>query len=112
MIPTIHAAAEQLRHGRPSPVALLESCLAQIDRLEAQLRGGGLSAGVPSAFKAFMDAFDWPPAGGWRLWQAGAAGQDATVGRNRRQAGAVLTGKPATPPYAGFAPAPPRNPWA
>jgi aspartyl-tRNA(Asn)/glutamyl-tRNA(Gln) amidotransferase subunit A len=136
MIPTIHAAAEQLRQGRLSPVALLEGCLAQIDRLEAsvrawvlvdrdeaqaqaercaeELRRGhwrGPLHGVPLAIKDIIDVFDWPTACGSNLWQASVARQDATVVRKLRQAGAVLIGKTATTPYASFDPAPTRNPW-
>jgi aspartyl-tRNA(Asn)/glutamyl-tRNA(Gln) amidotransferase subunit A len=133
---TIHAACEQIRQGRLSPVDLLDSCLERIDRFEekvrawvlldrdwaravaeertAELRRGqwrGPLHGIPLAIKDIIDVFDWPTAAGSRLWQHSVARYDATVVRRLRQAGAVLIGKTVTTQYASFDPPPTRNPW-
>ncbi len=136
MFPTIHAAAEDIRHGRLSPVDLLTSCLERIDRCEnrvhawvlvdregartradecaAEIRRGhwrGPLHGIPLAIKDIFDVFDWPTAAGSRLWKNSIARQDAVVVRRLRQAGAVFVGKTVTTQYASFDPPPTRNPW-
>src|SRR5262249_51573555 len=95
---TLHAAAEQIRLGRLSPLELLDSCFAPIDRLEprvrawvfiepdaaraqaeqltAELRRGqrrGPLHGIPLAIKDIFDVFDWPTAAGSRLWAQSVA---------------------------------------
>jgi aspartyl-tRNA(Asn)/glutamyl-tRNA(Gln) amidotransferase subunit A len=134
--PTIHAAAEQIRAGRLSPVDLLEMCLGRIDRCEErvrawvtvdregartearrladELRSGidrGPLHGVPVGIKDIYDVFDWPTAAGSRLWAQSYARADAPVVKRLRQAGAVLVGKTVTTQYASFDPPPTRNPW-
>jgi len=136
MIPTIHAAAEDIRKGRLSPVDLVKSCLERIERCENRVhawvlidregalaraeecareieRGGwrGPLHGIPVAIKDIFDVFDWPTAAGSRLWKNSIARQDATVVRRLRQAGAVFLGKTVTTQYASFDPPPTRNPW-
>jgi aspartyl-tRNA(Asn)/glutamyl-tRNA(Gln) amidotransferase subunit A len=136
MLPTIHEAAADLRRGRLTPLDLLEACLERIDRLEsrvhawvlvdrvsareqaehlaAEAREGnwrGLLHGIPLAIKDIFDVFDWPTAGGSRLWAQSVARQDATAVRRLRQAGAVFLGKTVTTAYASFDPPPTRNPW-
>jgi len=136
MPPTIHAAAQQIRDNRLSPVELLESCLARIDRYEGHVhawvlvdrdgargraercaeevrRGQWLGPlhGIPVAIKDIFDVFDWPTAAGSRLWQHSVARQDSTAVERLRQLGAVLVGKTVTTPYASFDPPPTRNPW-
>jgi aspartyl-tRNA(Asn)/glutamyl-tRNA(Gln) amidotransferase subunit A len=136
MIPTIHATAEQLRRGELTPLSLLETCLERINRYEervrawvsvqvdaarataeergVELRRGqwrGPLHGVPIGIKDIFDVFDWPTAGGSRLWAQSIARSDATVVTRLRQAGAVLLGKTVTTPYASFDPPPTRNPW-
>jgi Asp-tRNA(Asn)/Glu-tRNA(Gln) amidotransferase A subunit family amidase len=133
---TIHAAAEQLRSGRLSPVDLLDRCLERIDRLEPRVhawvlqdraaaradakragdeiaRGGwrGPLHGIPLAIKDIFDVFDWPTAAGSRQWAGAVARSDATVVRRLRQAGAVFVGKTVTTQYASFDPPVTRNPW-
>jgi aspartyl-tRNA(Asn)/glutamyl-tRNA(Gln) amidotransferase subunit A len=133
---TIHAAAEQIRQGRLSPLELLDRCLARIDRLEGRVRAWvlvdrdeararaqrsaaelqrgqwrGPLHGVPLAIKDIFDVFDWPTAAGSRLWKQSIARQDATAVRRLREAGAVLLGKTVTTQYASFDPPPTRNPW-
>ncbi|HWG46694.1 MAG TPA: amidase [Gemmataceae bacterium] len=136
MLPTIHAAAEDIRHGRLSPVDLIKSCLERIDRFEDRVhawvfvdREGALARaeecaaeikrgqwrgplhGIPLGIKDIFDVFDWPTAAGSRLWKNSIARQDAAVVRRVRQAGAVFLGKTVTTQYASFDPPPTRNPW-
>jgi aspartyl-tRNA(Asn)/glutamyl-tRNA(Gln) amidotransferase subunit A len=136
MVPTIHAAAEQIRRGRLSPPDLLDSCLERIDTCEdrvrawvlvdregaraqasvraEELRRGqwrGPLHGIPVAIKDIFDVFDWPTACGVRSWQLSVARQDATAVRRLREAGAVLIGKTVTTQYASFDPPVTRNPW-
>jgi aspartyl-tRNA(Asn)/glutamyl-tRNA(Gln) amidotransferase subunit A len=136
MLSTIHAAAQDIRRGRLSPVDLVQSCLENIDRYEERVRAwvlidreGALARakecaaeiqrghwrgplhGIPSAIKDIFDVFDWPTAAGSRLWKNSIARQDAVVVRRLRQAGAVFLGKTVTTQYASFDPPPTRNPW-
>ncbi|MCC6417700.1 MAG: amidase [Gemmataceae bacterium] len=136
MIPTIHAAAADVRGGRLSPPDLLETCLANLDRAEERVRAwvlidreGARAAarrladelrhgryrgplhGIPVGIKDIIDVFDWPTAAGARLWANSVARRDATVVRRLRCAGAVLVGKTVTTQYASFDPPPTRNPW-
>jgi Asp-tRNA(Asn)/Glu-tRNA(Gln) amidotransferase A subunit family amidase len=136
MLPTIHAAAEEIRKGRLSPVDLVKSCLERIERCEDRVHAwvlidaeGALARaeecareiersgwrgplhGIPVAIKDNFDVFDWPTAAGSRLWKNSIARQDATVVRRLRQAGAVFLGKTVTTQYASFDPPPTRNPW-
>ncbi len=136
MLSTIHAAAEEIRDGRLSPVDLVRSCLQRIDRCEEKVRAwvlvdreGALARaeecaaeirrgqwrgplhGIPVAIKDIFDVFDWPTAAGSRLWKNSIARQDAPVVRRLRQAGAVFLGKTVTTQYASFDPPPTRNPW-
>ncbi len=55
--------------------------------------------------------FDWPTAGGSKLWANSIARQDADVVRQLRQAGAIFLGKTVTTQYASFDPPVTRNPW-
>jgi aspartyl-tRNA(Asn)/glutamyl-tRNA(Gln) amidotransferase subunit A len=136
MLPTLATAADDLRHGRRTPLDLLDLCMGQIDRHEErvrawvfvdregaraeaqrltdELRAGqwrGPLHGIPLAVKDIFDVFDWPTAAGSRLWAQSVARQDATVVRRLRQAGAVLLGKTVTTQYASFDPPVTRNPW-
>src|SRR5881398_545531 len=133
---TLHAAAEEIRQGRLSPVDLLGRCLERIDRLEervrawvlvdreqaraeaerraAEVRQGqwrGPLHGIPLGVKDIFDVFDWPTAAGSRLWKQSVARQDSTCVRRWREAGAVFIGKTVTTQYASFDPPPTRNPW-
>src|SRR5438105_3441847 len=136
MLWTIAAAAQAIRDGRLSPVALLDACPERIDRYEprvhawvfvdrtyareqaetvaAELKQGirrGPMHGIPVGIKDIFDVFDWPTAAGSRLWAQSIARQDATVVERLRQAGAVFLGKTVTTQYASFDPPPTRNPW-
>jgi aspartyl-tRNA(Asn)/glutamyl-tRNA(Gln) amidotransferase subunit A len=136
MLPTLHAAAKDIRHGRTTPLDLLDACLANIDRYEPKVRAWVFVAreqaradaarltdeqrrgfwrgplhGIPLAVKDIFDVFDWPTAAGSKLWANSIARQDATVVHRLRAAGAVLLGKTVTTQYASFDPPPTRNPW-
>jgi Asp-tRNA(Asn)/Glu-tRNA(Gln) amidotransferase A subunit family amidase len=136
MLRTIHAAAEEIRSLRLTPVELLDDCLARIDRYEPrvhawvfvdrdgaradaerltdELRRGqrrGPLHGIPLGIKDVFDVFDWPTAAGSRLWAQSVARRDATVVQRLRQAGAVFLGKTVTTTYASFDPPVTRNPW-
>ncbi len=133
---TIHAAAEQIRQGKISPVELLQSCLDRIDRYESkvrawvlidrdgareaaekahkEIRGGnwrGPLHGIPIGIKDIFDVFDWPTAAGSKLWANSIARQDSPVVEYLRHAGAVFVGKTVTTAYASFDPPVTRNPW-
>jgi aspartyl-tRNA(Asn)/glutamyl-tRNA(Gln) amidotransferase subunit A len=132
----IHSAAEEIRQGRLSPVALLDRCLAKIARYEERVRAWvlvdrdgameqarraeadikaghwrGPLHGIPVGIKDIIDVFDLPTAAGSRLWKDSIARHDATVVRRLRSAGAVIVGKTVTTQYASFDPPPTRNPW-
>ncbi len=136
MLPTLHAAAEDIRHGRTTPLQLLDACLANIDRYEPRVhawvfvardqaraaaerlteeqrrgRWRGPLHGIPIGIKDIFDVFDWPTAAGSKLWTNSIARQDCTVVNRLRQAGAVFLGKTVTTQYASFDPPPTRNPW-
>src|SRR5579864_4635380 len=133
---TIHAAAEDIRQGRLSPVDLLDECLERIDRFESRVRdwvlldGDGAREtakrrhdevkrgqwrgplhGIPLGIKDIFDVFDWPTAAGSKLWANSIARQDAAVVKRLREAGAVFVGKTVTTQYASFDPPVTRNPW-
>jgi aspartyl-tRNA(Asn)/glutamyl-tRNA(Gln) amidotransferase subunit A len=133
---TIHAAAEDIREGRLSPVDLLDECLERVDRLEPRVRAWvlldrdgaretaklrheearrgqwrGPLHGIPLGIKDIFDVFDWPTACGSKLWANSIARHDADVVTSLREAGAVLMGKTVTTMYASFDPPVTRNPW-
>src|SRR6185369_585994 len=133
---TLHAAADDIRTGRRTPVDVLEECLANIDRLEDRVRAWvfvdrdgarteaerltrevkqghyrGPLHGIPLGIKDIFDVFDWPTAAGSRLWKNSVARQDSTCVRRWRDAGAVFVGKTVTTQYASFDPPVTRNPW-
>jgi Asp-tRNA(Asn)/Glu-tRNA(Gln) amidotransferase A subunit family amidase len=133
---TIHEAAEQLRAGRTSSLALVEACLAKIDHfeervrawvlvdaqgarerarlLDAELASGhprGPLHGVPIGIKDIIDVEGWPTLAGSRLRIGNVAAHDAPVVARLRAAGAVILGKTVTTEFASFDPPPTRNPW-
>jgi aspartyl-tRNA(Asn)/glutamyl-tRNA(Gln) amidotransferase subunit A len=136
MIPTIAQSGADLRSGKTTARALVEYCLANIDRYEPKLRAwvfvdreGALAEadrldaeskagrdrgplhGIPVGIKDIIDVFDWPTAAGSKRWAQSYARQDAPVVRKLREAGAILMGKTVTTAYASFDPPPTRNPW-
>jgi aspartyl-tRNA(Asn)/glutamyl-tRNA(Gln) amidotransferase subunit A len=136
MLPTLHAAAAEIRGGQLSPVDLLDACLERVERLEPRVRAWvftdpegaradareraeelgrgqyrGPLHGIPIGIKDIFDVFDWPTACGSRLWARSFARRDATTVERLRRAGAVFVGKTVTTQYASFDPPPTRNPW-
>jgi aspartyl-tRNA(Asn)/glutamyl-tRNA(Gln) amidotransferase subunit A len=137
MLPfTIESLAGQLRAGTLRAVDLLEQCLARIDRHEEQLhawvrvdreqaradarrldeelqRGHdrGPLHGMPVGIKDIIDVRGWPTLAGSSLRAGHLATEDAPLVSRLRERGAVLIGKTVTTEFAGFDPAPTRNPW-
>jgi aspartyl-tRNA(Asn)/glutamyl-tRNA(Gln) amidotransferase subunit A len=136
MLWTIQAAGTAITNGDLSPLALLESCLHQIDKYEPRVRAWvmvdrerarrqaelltmelkqgrcrGPLHGIPLGIKDIIDVFDWPTACGSQLWKGSMARRDATVVARLRATGAILLGKTVTTAYASFDPPPTRNPW-
>lgn len=135
-LPTILAAADDLRAGRLSPSDLVERCLDQIDRHEPRIHawvmvdheGARATArkaadeiargqyrgplhGIPIAIKDIFDVAGWPTLAGSSLRAGHVAERDATVVRRLREAGAILLGKTVTTEFASFDPPVTRNPW-
>src|SRR5262249_11703852 len=124
MLPTLYAAAAEIRGGRLSPVDLLDTCLERVQRLEPRVRAWvftdpegaramakeraeelrrgeyrGPLHGIPLGIKDIFDVFDWPTACGSRLWARSFARRDATTVERLRRAGAVFVGKTVTTQY-------------
>jgi aspartyl-tRNA(Asn)/glutamyl-tRNA(Gln) amidotransferase subunit A len=133
---SIRTAGEQLRAGRTSSLALVDACVAAIDRheervrawvlvdgtkareqalrLDAELRAGeprGPLHGIPIGIKDIFDVAGWPTLAGSRLRAGHVAARDSTVVERLRAAGAVIVGKTVTTEFACFDPPPTRNPW-
>ncbi|AMV28238.1 Glutamyl-tRNA(Gln) amidotransferase subunit A [Gemmata sp. SH-PL17] len=133
---TITEAAEFIRKGELTPSALLDQCLARIDRYEERVKAWvyldrdgareqaarltaelkqndyrGPLHGIPIGIKDIIDVFDMPTACGSKRWANSFARRDATCVERLRQAGAIIVGKTVTTAYASFDPPPTRNPW-
>jgi aspartyl-tRNA(Asn)/glutamyl-tRNA(Gln) amidotransferase subunit A len=129
-------AAQAIRDGRLSPVALLDACLARIKALDSELRAwvhvdeAGVLArarereaeagakrfvgplhGVPVGIKDIIDVMGMPTTAGARSWFHRLAAADATCVARLRAAGAIIVGKTATTEFAYRDPAPTHNPW-
>ena len=135
-LPTITAAASQLRQGQLTSTNLVEHCLKQIKRREPHLRAwvrvdeqGALATaaeldqlaargefrgplhGIPIGIKDIIDVQGLPTLAGSPLRAGHVAARDATVVARLRQAGAIILGKTETTQFASFDPPPTRNPW-
>src|ERR1700716_3278185 len=139
---SIETAAEAIRTRRISPVSLVESCLARIERLEPRLNafitvtadlareqarqaGRGIEGGrykgplhgIPVAVKDLFATKGIRTTAGSRILADWVPGEDATVVRKLREAGAVLLGKLGVREFAyGISSVNPhygdvRNPW-
>src|SRR4051794_41575004 len=111
---TITDAAKRIRSGELTPSALLEVCLARIDRYEPKVRAwvyldrerarreadvltrelkDGLDRGplhgVPVGVKDIIDVYDMPTGCGSKLWANSYARKDATCVERLRQAGGL-----------------------
>jgi aspartyl-tRNA(Asn)/glutamyl-tRNA(Gln) amidotransferase subunit A len=129
-------AAQAIREGRVSPVALVEACLARIKALDGELgawvhvdeagalarareceaeaqarRFAGALHGVPVGIKDIIDVAGMPTTAGARPWAHRRPTTDATCVARLRAAGAIVLGKTMTTEFAYRDPAPTRNPW-
>ena len=129
-------AAQRIRQGTLSPVALVDACLARIQRLDgtlhawahldeadaraaaeeraAEARRGTIRGplhGVPVGIKDIYDVAGMPTTGGARPWAHTRPARDATAVAHVRAAGGILLGKTVTTEFAYRDPAPTRNPW-
>jgi aspartyl-tRNA(Asn)/glutamyl-tRNA(Gln) amidotransferase subunit A len=133
---TIAGTQQAIRRSRRTCSDVLESCLAQIDRWEqdvrawvsidragARNRASQLDAdqaagtwrgplhGIPIGIKDLVDVAGWPTAAG-AAWLAGnVATRDAPLVARLRAAGAIILGKTVTTQFACFDPPVTRNPW-
>jgi Asp-tRNA(Asn)/Glu-tRNA(Gln) amidotransferase A subunit family amidase len=133
---TIASEAGQIRQRRRTCLDILESCLAQIDAREPEVRAwvlvdrAGARAqataldeeiargrwrgplhGIPIGIKDIIDVAGWPTVAGFRPWEGRIAQHDAPLVARLREAGAVILGKTVTTPFAWIDPPPTRNPW-
>ncbi len=129
-------AAEAIRAGAASPVALVEECLARIRVLDGELKAwayvdadGALAVarereaearagrvrgplhGVPIGVKDIFDVAGMPTTGGARSFAHTRPSADAASVARIRAAGAIVLGKTVTTEFAYRDPAPTRNPW-
>ena len=132
----VREAADAVRAGTVSPVALVEGCLARVRALdgelqawahvdadgalaiarerEAEARAGRLRGplhGVPVGVKDIFDVAGMPTTGGARSFAHTRPSADATAVARIRAAGAIVLGKTVTTEFAYRDPAPTRNPW-
>jgi aspartyl-tRNA(Asn)/glutamyl-tRNA(Gln) amidotransferase subunit A len=133
---TLVEAAESLRTRATTSRALVERCLAAIEKREAAVRAWvfvdaeyarrcaeecdaeiaagryrGPLHGIPVAIKDIFDVQGWPTAAGFEPWKNRLASADAPLVRQLRDAGAVFLGKTVTTQFASFDPSITRNPW-
>lgn len=129
-------AAERIRRGTLSPVALVEACLARIGATEEKLqawvtvdREGALKVarqcdeearrghfrgplhGVPIGVKDIYYVGGMRCTAGSKVLPDFVAPFDAASVARLRQAGAIILGKTQTTEFATFDPAPTGNPW-
>jgi Asp-tRNA(Asn)/Glu-tRNA(Gln) amidotransferase A subunit family amidase len=129
-------AAEQIRAGALSPVALVEACLerlralegrvaawAHVDEpaalaaareLEGEARIGRLRGplhGVPVGIKDIFHVAGMPTTAGAKAFAHSRPAHDAAAVGLLRAAGAIILGKTHTTQFAYRDPAPTRNPW-
>src|SRR5262249_12382926 len=128
-------AADAVRTGAVSPVALVEACLARIEALDgaleawahvdaegafatarerdAEARAGRLRGplhGVPVGVKDIFDVAGMPTTGGARAFAHTRPGAGAAAGAGIRAAGGIVLGTTVTADFADRDPAPTRNP--
>ncbi|MDX1948215.1 MAG: amidase [Pirellulaceae bacterium] len=135
-LPTIAKASQLFRAGELRPIDLVEQCLANIDRLEPEVRAWvlvdndgarreakrlgemldqeeslGPLHGIPIGIKDIIDVAGWPTRCGSPLRTGHVAAKDAAVVARLKKAGAIILGKTVTTEFASFDPPPTRNPW-
>ena len=132
----VHDAADGIRHGECSAVALVEACLARVRALDPRLQAwahvdadGALAAarerdaearagrlrgplhGVPVGIKDIFDVAGMPTTAGARAFAHTRPGRDSGAVARLRAAGAILLGKTHTTQFAYRDPGPTCNPW-
>jgi Asp-tRNA(Asn)/Glu-tRNA(Gln) amidotransferase A subunit family amidase len=133
---TAYDAAQRIRQRELSPVALVESMLRQIERLEPKLeawvtvdRSGALATakqleaeaqrgstrgplhGVPIGVKDIYWTAGIKTTCGSRIFTDHVPSYDATTVARLKQAGAIILGKTVTTEFATADPGPTHNPW-
>jgi Asp-tRNA(Asn)/Glu-tRNA(Gln) amidotransferase A subunit family amidase len=133
---TAYDAAQGIRQRELSPVALVESLLQHIDRLEPKIdawvtvdRSGALATakqlegeaqrgstrgplhGVPIGIKDIYWTAGIKTTCGSRIFTDHVPSYDATTVARLKQAGAIVLGKTVTTEFATADPGPTRNPW-
>jgi Asp-tRNA(Asn)/Glu-tRNA(Gln) amidotransferase A subunit family amidase len=129
-------AAEEIRAGRLSAVALVQACLARIAAVDPGVRAwahldepGALAAagereaearrgqirgalhGVPVGIKDIIDVAGMPTRAGAAPFAHRTPTADAACVARLQAAGAIVLGKTHTTEFAYRDPAPTRNPW-
>jgi aspartyl-tRNA(Asn)/glutamyl-tRNA(Gln) amidotransferase subunit A len=132
----VGAAADAIRRGACSSVALVEACLARVRALEPALQAwahvdadGALASareravearagrlrgplhGVPLGIKDIFDVAGLPTTAGAAAFAHTRPTRDSGAVARLRAAGAVILGKTHTTQFAYRDPAPTRNPW-
>ncbi|MSQ23550.1 MAG: amidase [Chloroflexi bacterium] len=133
---TMAQAAEAIRQGEVSPVALIEALLRRIDDTDGEVRAWSHVArdealdaargaeaqlrhqaqvgplfGVPFAAKDIFDSAGLPTEAGSEHYRGRVPTRDAAVIHRLKAAGAILLGKVHTTEFADGHPAPSRNPY-
>lgn len=134
---TVHVAAQQVRAGTLTPLALFERSLERIQEVDPLLRAfvaideDGVRAdaieltreadagrvrgplhGIPIAVKDVVDVRGLPTRGGSAATDSSPASADAPAVERLRAAGALIVGKVNTHEFAhGVTTPPTRNPW-
>ena len=129
-------ASAEFAKGSGSPRDFLESCIADIERLDGDVKafvvtnldgaraaadasagrwkaGKPLSAidGMPIGVKDIMETADMPTEQGSALFTGWKGGRDCAAVAALREAGAVMVGKTVTTEFAATHPGATRNPW-
>jgi aspartyl-tRNA(Asn)/glutamyl-tRNA(Gln) amidotransferase subunit A len=133
---TLTEAAAAVRGGNLSPLELVRSCLARIDRFEPEIhawvtidregalreaallaeeaRAGGFRGplhGIPIGVKDIFYAAGMRTTAGHAPMADFVPDHDSAVVERLRRAGAIILGKTTTTEFALMAPAATRNPW-
>jgi aspartyl-tRNA(Asn)/glutamyl-tRNA(Gln) amidotransferase subunit A len=126
----------QIRRGRLSPVALMESVLRRVDSLEPLLQAWvtidrenaleealrhqneisrgqfrGPLHGIPIGVKDIFYTAGMKTTAGSKIFEDFVPDRDATAVKRSKKAGAIILGKTATTEFAAMDPASTRNPW-
>jgi aspartyl-tRNA(Asn)/glutamyl-tRNA(Gln) amidotransferase subunit A len=133
---TLTEAVRRIRARELSPMELLESCLKQIDRLEASVKAWvtlerasslreaaslgddliagnfrGLLHGIPVGIKDIFFTAGMRTTAGHSAMAEFVPNYDSAVAERLKRAGAIILGKTATTEFALMTPAQTRNPW-